>query len=93
MTAAVVGAVRGRPTNSALSDSLARARQVNGALREELRAQLRESEAFATEVRAHAMRVHYATVAERPDLALGEAGCIVALADRRITQAGGRGVA
>lgn len=41
------------------------------------------------EARRAARVIHYATVAERPDIALHQAGTIVSLADRRIRQLGG----
>jgi hypothetical protein len=40
-------------------------------------------------IRAHAHRVHLATVAERPDLAMHSAGEIVSIAQRRLRQLGG----
>lgn len=45
--------------------------------------------AFATAVRLHGRRVHYALVAERLDLVEQSAGAIVVLADRRLRQLGG----
>lgn len=91
MTLAVAGAVRGRPvtTVAGLTRSLERARLVNVDLRSRLLADRLESDAFATEVRARALRVHLATTAERPDLAAHEAGAIVVAADRRLRQIGG----
>lgn len=89
MTAAIAGAVRGRPSNSALSDSLDRARQVNVNLRDELRAERLEGRLFAEEVRAYASRIDLAVRADRPDLALHLGASIVALADRRLRQLGG----
>lgn len=88
MTARMPGAVMGRPTNSALSDRLERAQNAIQTLRENLRAQADESADFAMDVRAHARRMHYATIAERPDLALHEAAAIVAAADRHLRQRG-----
>ena len=41
------------------------------------------------EVRRSARVIHYATVAERPDIALHMAGQIVSLADRRLRQLDG----
>lgn len=90
MTLAVAGAVRGRPvtTVAGLARSLERARLVNADLRSRLLVEHRESAAFATEARAHALRVHLATTAERPDLAAHEAAAIVTAADRRLRQLG-----
>ena len=48
----------------------------------------REGIDFATEVRAHACRVHLAAVSDRPDLALHEAAAIVSAADRHLRQRG-----
>lgn len=89
MTAAIAGAVRGRPTNSGLSASLDAARRVNANLRDELRAERREGVDFAEEVRARASRIHLAVQADRPDLALHLGASLVVLADRRLRQTGG----
>lgn len=90
MTAAVAGAIRGRPSAADLATSLDAARRVNANLRDELRATRREGVEFATEVRAHAARVYLAAQSDRLDLALHEASVIGALADRHIRQRGGR---
>lgn len=58
-------------------------------LHDEVRALRREGAEFATEVRAHAYRVHLAAVSDRPDLALHEAAAIVTAADRHLRQRGG----
>lgn len=89
MTAAIAGAVRGRPSNSALVQSLAASRQINSDLRMELRVERHEGTAFATEVRAHAARIWLAAQSDRLDLALHEAGAISVLADRHLRQRGG----
>lgn len=81
MTSPALAAVRGRPSIAGLTESLGKARSVNVTLREELRAHLRESAAFAEDVRAHANRVWLATTGERPDLAAHEAAAIVMAAD------------
>lgn len=90
MTLAVAGATRGRPasTVAGLTRSLERSRAVNHDLRSRFRAHLHDEQEFASEVRAHAHRIHLATVADRPDLALHEGGAIVAAADRRLRQIG-----
>jgi hypothetical protein len=91
MTAPALGAVMGRPatTVSGLTRSLERSRLVNASLREQLRAERLEALELATEARARAHRMHLATVAERPDLALHEAGAIVTVADRFLRQRSG----
>lgn len=86
MTAAAVFPVEGRPSVPRLQASLERARLVNVSLREQLRAERLEGRELATEVRARAHRMHLATVADRPDLALHEAGAVVAAADRFLRQ-------
>lgn len=88
MTAAVAGAVRGRPRSTDLAASLDAARRINANLRDELRADRREGVTFAENVRAHANRVFLAAVADRPDLAAHEGAAIVALADRHLRQRG-----
>ncbi len=89
MTAAVAGAIRGRPSNQGLAASLDASRRINANLRLELRIEHAEALAFADAVRAHAMRVYLAAVADRPDLAAHEGAAIVALADRHLRQRGG----
>ncbi len=89
MTAAIAGAVRGRPSAAMLAERLDRSRRVNVDLRMELRAERREGAVFATEIRAHAARIYLAAQSDRPDLALHEAGVIGALADRHLRQRGG----
>jgi hypothetical protein len=88
MTAPVAGAIRGRPSNSALSDRLERAQETIRRLRENLQAQADESVDFALDVRIHGRRLHYATLAERPDIALHEAAAIVDAAERHLRQRG-----
>jgi len=60
----------------------------------ELRAVERQSQVIESidawrEVRRSARVIHYATVAERPDIALHMAGQIVGVASRRLRQLGG----
>lgn len=91
MTATVLR-LKGRPPTTLRGFELAlgRAREVNALLRAELRNERREGVAVLEECRARANRVHLATVAERPDLALFEAGAIVAIADRFVRQRASR---
>lgn len=79
---------RGRPSNAGLSRSLERARLVNADLRSRIRAELLEDFAYTEEVRARANRIHLAITAERPDLAMHEAGAIAAASNRRLVQLG-----
>jgi hypothetical protein len=88
MTAAIAGAVRGRPSAARLADSLAASRRINTDLRMELRVERHEGAQFATEVRAHAARIYLAAQSDRLDLALHEASVIGALADRHLRQRG-----
>lgn len=81
---------RGRPSATQLAASLDASRRVNGDLRLELRAVRDESRVFAEEARALANRVHLATVADRPDIALDCAGSLVVAADRQLTRLGAR---
>lgn len=87
--AAVAQIPSARPSRANLAERVARQGELMSALRAEIRAGRREGLAFAEGVRAHAMRVHLAAVADRPDLALHEGAAIVALADRHIRQRGG----
>lgn len=89
MTAEVARVGRGRPSAMALTASLDAARRINSNLRDELRAERSEGRELIEEIRAHASRVHLAVVADRADLALYEAGAVVALADRYLRQRGG----
>lgn len=87
MTATALRLV-GRPPTTivGLEKALERAHDLIGALREDLLAERLEGLTTVEECRARANRVHLATVAERPDLALFEAGAIVAIADRFVRQ-------
>ena len=87
-SAAVAQIPSARPSRAALAERVARQGELMTALRAEIRAIRREGVAFADAVRAHAMRVHLASVADRPDLALHEGAAIVALADRHLRQRG-----
>lgn len=80
---------RGRPSAVDLTASLDASRRVNSNLRDEVRALTREGVEFASDVRAHALRVHLAAVSDRPDLALHEAAAIVTAAERHLRQRGG----
>jgi hypothetical protein len=88
MTVAVAGAVRGRPSVSTLQDSLARARQVNGDLRLELRAQRHESQLFAERIRHASRELRRAVVLDRMDVVDQVAGELGYHADRRARQLG-----
>lgn len=78
-----------RPSRAALAERVARQGELMSALRAEIRAIRREGVTFAEDVRAHAMRVYLAAVADRPDLTMHEGAAIVALADRHLRQRGG----
>lgn len=80
MTAAVAGAVQGRPSNAQLTDRLERSRLRNVLLSEELRALRCERDDLGTEIEALSRRIEYAIGAERPDVALHVAGRLEALA-------------
>jgi hypothetical protein len=80
MTAAVVGAVQGRPSNAQLTDRLQRSRLRNGLLAEEVRALHYERDAVGSEIEALARRIEYAIGADRPDVAMHVAGRLEALA-------------
>lgn len=88
MTAAVAGAVRGRPSATSLAESLELSRRINANLRDELRAERREGRVFAEEVRALASRIDLAVRADRLDLAQHIGGALAVTADRRIRQIG-----
>lgn len=88
MTAAVAGAVRGRPSVSRLQESLGRARQVNTGLRLTIRVERAEHRDFAVRVLAGAQAIHRAIPAgdvRRIELKSLE---LAYLADRRIRQLG-----
>lgn len=88
MTTPVLGAVRGRPSNSTLSERLELVQERREELEAELHAERAENRDFAVNVRTHALHVEFAARADRLDLAAHCAGAIVDLADRHLRQRG-----
>jgi len=79
---------RGRPSTANLTSALERSRQRNDDLRDELRAVVAESRAFAERVRARIDRVKNLVAIGQDLAAINEAGKIGYDADRRLEQLG-----
>lgn len=80
MTAAVAGAVRGRPSAARLTQRLERARLRILVLTDELAALLAERASLASEISALSRRIELAIRADRPDVAMHVAGRLDGLA-------------
>lgn len=88
MTAAIAGAIRGRPSASSLAERLEATRRRNADLVAELIAERYENGVFASRVAAAAVRMSNLAVANQPLAVMGMATELGYHASRRLRQIG-----